>query len=134
MLYTNAAPLPSATSVSILGLPLNKVEKPFIKNFLPIIITGIHKIICVNANPKGLDNQVSVEDLDNLEKTPDRRGWVRVSEIISGKEVLKPSHKSMIAGIIGGVAANRFFEFLDKNHIVTAKEQFFGVLFERVLW
>ena len=76
----------------------------------------------ISANPNGLDNQVSVEDLDNLEKTPDRRGWVRVSEIINGKEVLKPSHKSMIAGIIGGTTANRFFEFLDKNHIVTAKE------------
>ncbi len=80
----------------------------------------------ISANPNGLDNQVSVEDLDNLEKTPDRRGWVRVSEIISGKEVLKLSHKSMIAGIIGGIAANRFFEYMDENHIVTAKELLHG--------
>ena len=76
----------------------------------------------IAANPKALDNQMAIEDMENLEKTPDRRAWVRVSEIISGKEVLKQSHKSMIAGIVGGVAANRFFEFLDHNHLLTAKE------------
>ena len=80
----------------------------------------------IGANPKALDNQASIEDLDNLEKTPDRRGWVRVSEIITGKETLKQSHKSMIAGIVGGVAANRFFEFLDHNHLLTAKELLLG--------
>ena len=67
-----------------------------------------------------------MEDLDNLEKTPDRRAWVRVSEIITGKDVLKQSHKSIIAGIVGGVAANRFFEFLDHNHLLTAKELLLG--------
>ena len=76
----------------------------------------------ISSNPKALDNQTAVEDLENLEKTPDRRGWVRVSEIIKGKDVLKNSHKSMIAGIIGGVGASRFFDFLDHNHILTAKE------------
>lgn len=76
----------------------------------------------IAANPKALDNQMAIEDMENLEKTPDRRAWVRVSEIISGKAVLKQSHKSMIGGIIGGVAANRFFEFLDHNHLLTAKE------------
>lgn len=80
----------------------------------------------IAANPKSLDNQMAIEDMENLEKTPDRRAWVRVSEIISGKEVLKQSHKSMIAGIVGGVAANRFFEFLDHNHLLTAKELLLG--------
>ena len=80
----------------------------------------------ISTNPKALDNHTAVEDLDNLEKTPDRRGWVRVSEIITGKNVLKQSHKSMIAGIIGGIEANRFFEFLDKNHLLTAKELLLG--------
>ena len=80
----------------------------------------------IAANPKALDNQAAIEDLENLEKTPDRRGWVRVSEIISGKETLKQSLKSIIAGIIGGVAANRFFEFMDHNHLLTAKELLLG--------
>lgn len=80
----------------------------------------------IAANPKALDNQVSSEDLDNLEKTPDRRGWVRVSELINGKTELKQSHKTFIAGIVGGVAANRFFEFLDHNHLLTAKELLLG--------
>ena len=80
----------------------------------------------IAANPKALDNQMAIEDMENLEKTPDRRAWVRVSEIITSKEVLKQSHKSMIAGIVGGVAANRFFEFLDHNHLLTAKELLLG--------
>ena len=80
----------------------------------------------ISANPKALDNQMAIEDMENLEKTPDRRAWVRVSEIISGKEVLKQSHKSIIAGIVGGVTANRFFEFLDHNHLLTAKELLLG--------
>ncbi len=80
----------------------------------------------ISANPKALDNHVSAEDLDNLEKTPDRRGWARVSEIICDKPELKQSHKSMIAGIVGAVAANRFFEFLDHNHLLTAKELLLG--------
>lgn len=83
-------------------------------------------ILYISTNPKALDNQLAVEDLDNLEKTPDRRGWVRVSELISGKDVLRQSHKSMIAGIIGGLEASRFFEFLGNNHLVTAKELLLG--------
>ena len=80
----------------------------------------------IAANPKALDNQAAIEDLENLEKTPDRRAWVRVSEIISGKQELKQSHKSIIAGIVGGIAANRFFEFMDQNHLLTAKELLLG--------
>ncbi len=80
----------------------------------------------ISENPKALDNQIPVEDLDNPEKTPDRRAWVRVSEIITGKDILKESYKSIIAGIIGGAAANKFFEHLDKNHLLTAKELLLG--------
>lgn len=80
----------------------------------------------ISANPNALDNQTAVEDLDNLEKTPDRRAWVRVSEIISAKPKLTDAHKTMVAGIIGGLAASRFFDFLDKNHLLTAKELLLG--------
>ena len=76
----------------------------------------------IAANPTALDNQKAIEDMENLEKTPDRRAWVRVSEIISGKETLNQALKSIIAGIVGSVAANRFIEFLDQNHLLTAKE------------
>ena len=80
----------------------------------------------IAANPKALDNQMAIEDMENLEKTPDRRAWVRVSEIISGKDALTQAHKSIIAGIVGSVAANRFIEFLDQNHLLTAKELLLG--------
>ncbi len=80
----------------------------------------------ISANPNALDNQTAVEDLDNLEKTPDRRAWVRVSEIISGKPQLMDAHKTMVAGIVGGLTASRFFDFLDKNHLLTANELLHG--------
>ena len=90
--------------------------------------TGVDERITsyIAANPKALDNQMAIEDMENLEKTPDRRAWVRVSEIISGKDALTQAHKSIIAGIVGSVAANRFIEFLDQNHLLTAKELLLG--------
>ena len=80
----------------------------------------------IAANPTALDNQKAIEDMENMEKTPDRRAWVRVSEIISGNETLNQALKSIIAGIVGSVAANRFIEFLDQNHLLTAKELLLG--------
>jgi len=80
----------------------------------------------ITENPKALDNQVSMDDLDNLEKTPDRRGWQRVSDIISGKPELKISHKSMIAGIIGSIGANRFYEYLNSKRMLSGKDLLLG--------
>lgn len=87
-------------------------------------INGIDERVVsyISVNTKALDNYMSIDDIENLEKTPDRRAWVRVSEIISKTQELKDYHKSIIAGIVGGIEASRFFEFLDKNHLLTAKE------------
>lgn len=87
----------------------------------------------ITMNNKYLDNcYLNPEDLDNLEKTPDRRAWQRVSEIINGKTELKPSYKSIIAGIIGEVAASNFFEFVNKRALVTGQELLNGD-FEKIL-
>ena len=68
---------------------------------------------------------------DDLEKTPDRRGWERVSDIISGTEELTQFHKIVIAGIVGQQTAVKFFEFLNKNKILSPEELLLG-RFERV--
>lgn len=43
-----------------------------------------------------------------------------------GKPVLRESHKSMIGGIVGPAIASRFFEYIDSNHLITAKELLLG--------
>ena len=79
----------------------------------------------INANRSELDGSV-MEGENCLEKTPDRRAWHRVSDIILGKTKLSDSHKCIVAGIIGQKSANRFFDFLDKNRILSAGELLLG--------
>ena len=79
----------------------------------------------IGANHGDLDGGVPNGE-DCLEKSPDRRAWHRVSDIILGKENLTEAHKSIIAGIVGQKAANRFFEFLSKNRILSASELLLG--------
>ena len=79
----------------------------------------------ITANHNELDGTTVNED-DCLEKTPDRRAWQRVSDIISQKEVLSEAHKSIIAGIIGRKSTNLFFDFLSKNRILSATELLLG--------
>lgn len=62
------------------------------------------------------------EDADNLDKTPDRRGWERVSDIIKGAPNINASLKKAIAGIIGPEVANLFFESIKANRKLTGKD------------
>ena len=79
----------------------------------------------ISENKDELDGNIS--DAENcLEKTPDRRAWHRVSDIILGKENLSNAHKSIVAGIVGAKSANSFFDFLDRNKILSAGELLLG--------
>lgn len=62
------------------------------------------------------------EDADNLEKTPDRRGWERVSDVLKMAPAINSSLKKAIAGIIGPEVANVFFEEIKKNRKVSGKD------------
>lgn len=53
----------------------------------------------INKKPNRLDSYFD-ENAENLSKTPDRRGWQKVSAIINGSE-LQPSHVKIISGIVG---------------------------------
>lgn len=62
------------------------------------------------------------EDADNLEKTPDRRGWERVSDILKNAPSVNASLKKAIAGIIGPEVANIFFEEIKKTRNINGKD------------
>lgn len=79
-------------------------------------------ITFIQKYPDTLDgNKVDSED-SNIEKTPDRRAWVRVSDVIKNMSNLNSSDKKLISGIIGLKTAVSFFEYLSKNEIVSAHD------------
>ena len=62
-------------------------------------------------------------DIDNgLEKTPDRRGWKRVSDLISGVSDIDAIYKKLISGIVGNQAGSLFFDYINKKTLPSAKE------------
>jgi hypothetical protein len=68
----------------------------------------------VQKQPQFLDGlgmtaeNVNQEVLSGLAKTPDRRGWERVSKLIAPIERLEGTHIKLIAGIVGPTAASAF--------------------------
>lgn len=80
----------------------------------------------ITENPTYLDGEDLRKDDMGLEKSPDRRGWERFSDIL--KNVQDPSnefYKKVAAGIIGMSAATRFFaeyshkRLLDPSEVLT---------------
>lgn len=65
----------------------------------------------IKDHPKYLDSIKNTTD-DNLEKTPDRRAWARVSDLISGEDKIDSMLKKLIAGIIGKSTTAKFIESL----------------------
>lgn len=57
-----------------------------------------------------------------LVKTPDRRGWARVSDLIEPVASLQPLHIKMISGIVGPTAATAFRKSLATPLPVTPEE------------
>ena len=91
------------------------------------------------AKKNGLDNRVvnfiaenriwldkdpdSKEGADTgLDKTPDRRAWKRVSDVICGKDELKEIDTKIISSIVGPKAAAAFINNSAVNKILTGRE------------
>lgn len=64
----------------------------------------------IQEEPLWLDNDNShgVSDDTGLDKTPDRRAWKKVSDMIKDIPTLDAFHKKVIAGIVGVGAASAF--------------------------
>jgi len=77
-------------------------------------------ITFISKNPDMLDSGKSSDNESSLEKSADRRGWEKVSLMISGIKELSSVHQKAVAGIIGYKAAARFFESISDCKILDA--------------
>ena len=57
-----------------------------------------------------------------LDKTPDRRAWKRVSDIIKDTENFTAIHSKAISGIVGAKAASAFLSSVSSHKILTGKD------------
>ncbi len=79
----------------------------------------------ISENPEMLDGAAFTREDQGLEKSPDRRGWERVSKVLQTNEVT-PLLKTVIAGIVGMPAASKFFAVINQKHLLGAKEILLG--------
>lgn len=59
---------------------------------------------------------------EGLEKSPDRRAWKKVSDLIKGVEKLDEDYKIFVAGIIGVRATAAFWSALNEMHQLSGKD------------
>ncbi len=57
-----------------------------------------------------------------LDKSPDRRAWKKVSDVIVGVENLSDLHRKLVAGIVGPAATSRFFGSITGNKVLSGME------------
>lgn len=78
----------------------------------------------IRDNGIWLDKDPYLEEGEDtgLDKTPDRRAWKRVSDVIKNKETLEKDDVLLISGIIGVKATNIFIRNIHQNKIIEAKD------------
>lgn len=76
----------------------------------------------ISENPSMLDGLDYRTEDQGLEKSPDRRGWERVSNILSSYNESDEFQKKAIAGVIGMQAATTFYTYYASNRLLTAKD------------
>jgi hypothetical protein len=79
----------------------------------------------ISEYPEMLDGAAFTREDQGLEKSPDRRGWERVSKVLQTNEVT-PLLKTVIAGIIGMPAASKFFATINQKKLPSAREILLG--------
>ena len=57
-----------------------------------------------------------------LDKTPDRRAWKRVSDIIRGAEVITAVHQKAIASVVGAKATVAFMGAVNNRKVISGKD------------
>ncbi len=75
----------------------------------------------IEGNPEFLDSFDDGE-AENLERTPDRRSWERVSEILKNFSEITFELKPLLSGIIGSEATSVFFEFAESEKTLSVKQ------------
>ena len=85
---------------------------------------GIDKHVTefIENNNRMLDGDgAATESSSSLEKTPDRRGWERVSDILKNTPTITGTTKKVVAGIVGAKAAAEFFESFSQSSVISAE-------------
>jgi len=78
----------------------------------------------IEENSIWLDRDADAKENEDtgLDKTPDRRAWKRVSDIILGVEVLTTVHQKAIASIVGAKATIAFMGTVNTIKMVSGKD------------
>ena len=79
----------------------------------------------ISENPDMLDGDAFTREDQGLEKSPDRRGWERVSTVLKTNDVT-PLLKTVIAGIVGMPAASKFFATINQKRLPSARDVLLG--------
>lgn len=74
----------------------------------------------IEVNPGKLDSAFD-PSADSLDKSPDRRAWERVSQVLKGVKSPLAYHAKLVAGIVGPFVASLFFDSF-KEKAVTGKD------------
>ena len=81
-----------------------------------------HVIEFIENNNRMLDgDSASTDTSSSLEKTPDRRGWERVSDILKNTPTITGTTKKVVAGIVGAKAAAEFFDSFSQTSVIGAE-------------
>lgn len=75
----------------------------------------------IEENSEMLDGEENLAE-ENLERSPDRRSWERLSNVIKNFAELGKELQAMAAGIIGDKAAASFFDFVNNHKVPSVKE------------
>ena len=75
----------------------------------------------ITENPEYLDSDTAGIENGGLSRTPDRRSWESVSEIIKNFDSLSEKQLPLISGIIGNQASSLFFRFVNEKSVPSAK-------------
>ena len=78
----------------------------------------------IRDNGMWLDSDPTLEENEDtgLDKTPDRRGWKRVSDIIKSKKTLEKNDMLLISSIVGVKATNLFIKNINQYRSVDVRE------------
>ena len=78
----------------------------------------------IQENPIWLDREPDAKEGEDtgLDKTPDRRGWERVSEILKECGELTPLFTKAISAVVGARAASEFMSNVSSRKIVSGRE------------
>ena len=78
----------------------------------------------IQENQLWLDKDPDAKEGEDtgLDKTPDRRGWKRVSDIIRTAGDLTPLHTKAVSSVVGPKAASAFMSNVSSRKIVSGRE------------